>query len=141
MKLRFPLHHTRLSDREYIERIRRLVVLSERARRWLLLLYVVLCVGLIWMVTKGIQMLLVIVPPGNGPMGFLGFAAGLVLGSVFGLMTHHVAIGLVKLLFPDNDCRMERLLLKYHDAILALARDGTLVGQEKLNAEGEVQVT
>lgn len=105
-----------VSDGEYVERIRRGVAHFERWRRWEIGFYAALSVA--WfaaLVTLGWTQFLKRQIQGLP----LGVGIGIIVGSLTGLTTIKLAHGLIFALVSSR--RTEKLLLRYHDALAALA--------------------
>lgn len=106
----------RVSDAEYIERLRRSLAEFQRLRRWLILLYAVLTVGFIGALVIIVALLRAIFQQNNRPDALVGFALGFVFGAMIGSVALKLGHGLATTIL---DRRAERLLVKYHDAIQA----------------------
>jgi len=128
----------RESDEEYIEKLRRSLDRWERLRP-----YGVAASGLIliifgWLYLEMIDWVLHLGKEVNPRHALLGLALGFTLGLAFGWAFHSALRGLFMFASPHQ--RPERLLLKYHDALLeviaekAEAKSG---GEGELGTEGQ----
>lgn len=109
------------SDEEFIEQVRRAVELRRRWR-WALIalrggLALVFIGVLLTFANQGADLARVFE---NQWIVLSGFGVGLLLGLAIGLITHKVVRDLIALL---PSLRMEKLLLRYHDAFLELSRE------------------
>lgn len=108
-----------VSDEEFIEQVRRAV---ELRRRWALIalrggLALVFIGVLLTFANQGADLARVFE---NQWIVLSGFGVGLLLGLALGMIAHKVARDLIALL---PSLRMEKLLLRYHDAFLELSRE------------------
>lgn len=114
MKPLITLRRKRLSDEEYINRLRRSIDRLERFGVWLVLLNGAFLVAIVWMLQKIGRVFAQLVQPGIMPWAGLGFLTG----ALFGLMCSSMAYGAIHgIVSVMHGCRAERLLVKYHDAI------------------------
>ena len=102
---------SRSTDLEYVARIRRSVELWDRYRVALVGLSVALLGAAVWILPKGIQLLIGLIGGNAGPR-LVGFATGAFLGLAAG----HILHSTVNLLIMGlAGFRTERLLLQYYD--------------------------
>jgi hypothetical protein len=112
----------RRTDDEHIERVRRQLKMFDRCRWWLfatLLICEVVFLVLVFVVAGQIAGQF---QQGNFGGQQPGFWLGAMMGSLIGLMQIKIADNLIKSL-PGH--RSERLLVRYHDAMQALASHQT----------------
>jgi hypothetical protein len=120
--LGIPIARKRLTDAEYVERIRKNVDLSRRAGKWFALfggIVAVVWVGLVIWFTQAMIAGFLGIPP-------VPLLQGLAIGGLFGLMfaffAFKIAHFIVQAINMRKADRTETLLLKYYDAIVELAR-------------------
>ena len=105
---------TKVSDEEYIAKIRRDVERCDRWRNWLIALYTVLLIGMFGMVAYLVRLVNVLAPLVN-PQGMrLGLIFGMTFGFSVGIHFHGLVFGLANAV---SGRRTERLLLKCLDAL------------------------
>ncbi len=121
---------SKISDEEFIERLRVTVATWDRLRRRLLVFYLLLAVVIVGLIVAACLVLTNLMR-----MGIQGQNAGFVLGFIFGLMlgglTFKVVFGLVDSI--SGGYRSERLLIRYYDAIRQFNPEATAIGQESEN--------
>jgi fatty acid desaturase len=106
-----PLRKLPLSDKEYVERVRRSILWYDRFR-WLMVVFYLAATAAL--VSLGF-ILIDFVLRGPMPGAWAGFAFGGLLGLLLGKLTHKVGHGLAQAL--DGANRSERLLVRYYDAL------------------------
>lgn len=104
----------RVSDDEYIARLRRSISFWDRWRFWLILFHVGLLVVATWLFSKAIPLLLGLAQPADAPFAILGFVTGAIIGITFGWTIYGIIHGLMSGL---KGFRAERLLLVYYESI------------------------
>ncbi|MBI3463717.1 MAG: hypothetical protein HY000_11775 [Planctomycetes bacterium] len=122
MRLNFFRPLWSLSDHEVVDRTRRSIAQFEHARPWLVLLYCLILAAYVWVWTMIIQVLVGLGQQPNAPPWLLALVAGIPLGMMMGWMVHGVSYGLFMILVG---LRTERLLVKYYDALVAIAEKHT----------------
>ena len=110
----------RVTDEDYVERIRRGLAFWKRFRRVLLvtntLLIAAFVVGMLF-AADALQLFI----RGNQGQGVpFGFVIGVLLGLLVACALDHVTRGLVN---AQRSWRTELLLLRYHDALAVLAKE------------------
>ncbi|MEX0724921.1 MAG: hypothetical protein WEB58_18955 [Planctomycetaceae bacterium] len=108
----FPV---RLSDDEYIERLRRGI--EQWDRWWYVSIPVALAVvaTLGWGIAEGVQKMIAIAQRGNIPNVWTGIIVGGAIGLSVGFVFQMMINGFIAPLL--HSYRTERLLLKYYDAV------------------------
>ncbi|HTU93470.1 MAG TPA: hypothetical protein VMF69_25545 [Gemmataceae bacterium] len=114
----------RLTDDEYVRRVRQRIALYDRWGPWKRAFNVgmaIVCIGLfVWLVLVLEKVRQLGMQPAM-PQGFdPGFLLGVVLGSIAGGLLWKSVLFLVDAL---ESLRTERLLLKYYDALMELAQE------------------
>jgi nitrate reductase NapE component len=117
----FPPVPSRLSDEEYIEKIRKSVLFWDRFRCWATPVLLVILAAFLWFCVWVVQIL-----AGPGPAGvpqgmWQGFSFGAVTGLFLAFMFGKITHGFITL---RPGLRTERLLLEYHDHLLGTTRPG-----------------
>lgn len=111
--LSFP---KRLSDDEYIEKLRRSMEFWNRWRYVMLIANIGLIIAFGVVAERGVMFVLnMALPPGNAPANWplAGFVCGATMGMAMGWFSWH---SLQQLIEAIGGFRSERLLLKYYDA-------------------------
>lgn len=109
---RFPKRP--VSDDEYIRRLRRSIALWDRYRVWFMLLFASVLSAYICLLIWGFRVFLQLGGNANMPLAVLQFFTGVLFGFVFSWP----ALGAVhQMISGFRDMRIERLVLKYHDAL------------------------
>jgi fumarate reductase subunit D len=116
--LGLPIREKPLTDSEYVGRIRRRCARSRGVGKWLLLLSAVLGIGTLYLACEILPVLLQIA----GLQVPIGLAIGGAIGVMLGFVAQHLG-GMVRAaLIVFKGDRTAELLLKYHDALVELAR-------------------
>ena len=115
----FPPAPSRLSDEEYIEKVRKSLLFWERFRYWAFPVQLGILLMCLLLRGWGLHVLLGFMA-GPGPAGvpqgiWQGFTFGAVIGSVFAFMFGKIMHGFTDL---RPGFRTERLLLEYHDRLV-----------------------
>jgi hypothetical protein len=126
----------RVSDAEYIERLRRSLAKFQRFRRWLILGYAVLTVGFIGALVIIVALLRAIFQQNNLPDALVGLAIGFVFGFMLGSVALKLGHGLATTIL---DRRAERLLVKYHDTVQAALRSDEATRDAASDAQAALQ--
>lgn len=102
----------RLTDDEFVARIRQTIALWDRWRTWMILLHVGLLAAAVLVFSNAMPMVVQVVQPANAPWALLGF----ILGATFGWALVGVVFGLIHgLTLAFSGFRTERLLIKFYD--------------------------
>jgi hypothetical protein len=121
---------SKISDEEFIERLRGTMATWDRLRRRLRVFYLLLAVAVVGLVVAVCLLLTNLM--GRGIQGQnLGFALGFILGLFLGGLTFKVGFGLMDSL--SCGYRSERLLIRYYDAIRQFSPKATAIRQESEN--------
>ena len=124
MKKLFGLPITRksLTDAEYVERVRKDIERVRRLGKWFALFAAVMAVAWVYLVIRCVQAL------AGGFLGlpanqlFVGLAVGAAFGLGFGLIALKIGHFVAQAITMWKGDRTSQLLVKYHDALVGLAR-------------------
>lgn len=115
-----------VSDEEYVARIRQSLVSLDRARPYLVCFNVVVLVVLTCIAMRGLYSLYDFAARNSASTILFRSAMGALLGGSFGF----AFVCAIRQLFDSFCCRRsERLMLKYHDALVAIANSGVVVNE------------
>jgi zinc transporter ZupT len=117
-----------VTDEDHVERVRRTVQLLERWRRPLQVLWLTTAVASIGSLGAMAYLLELLMQGNRNPLLIQGFIVGVLLGAMAGLLVVKAAHALASSLKP---LRTERLLLRYHDALMALANEHANAEEDK----------
>ena len=126
-----------ISDDEFVNNIRKKVKNHDRSKNAMIALAILVALSalavvgaLSWIIGR-----FMLLAPGNNAgnfaLGQIGLVTGLFLGVGFGHTIHSSFHGLLGHLL--NDYRMERLIIRYHDALMSLKNND--VGSPGADAE------
>ena len=116
MRLHWPGTRSVRTDEEYVERIRHAVAVMDRSRKWFQVFYVTMTLAFFGVLFAFAELFRWLIQ-WNGV--FPGFIVGMSLGGMIGGLALHLGHGLANSLTSQ---RTERLLLRYHDALVELAK-------------------
>jgi hypothetical protein len=105
------------TDEAFLEQLRYRIIFMDRYRSVAIVFYVLLTAGFIFLCFK----LDAFIRNANFPGMGVGFSVGVGLGIMFGFMAIKLGHGLAAVM--QKGFRSERLLLRYHDALMDYERE------------------
>jgi len=109
-----------VTDEDYVERVRHTVQVLDRWRRAFQVFWITVLFASVGILAAMVYLLDLLMQGNRMPLLIQGFVVGVLLGAILGLLAVKNAHGMASSLQP---LRTERLLLRYHDALIALANE------------------
>jgi hypothetical protein len=123
---------TRMSDEEYIARLRRLMPWLERWRFWLILFHGALLALALWLFERVSRVLFGLAQPAEVGFQVAGLAIGAFFGMMFGWFIYGILNSLIGLI---HGLRAERLLLDLLDAVRSEDSEGKPAADAEIGDE------